>query len=147
MMKELVQFLALNQRLCRDWTVFCCLTCPIRLLGHAKEIAPTLCELRLSLLKQPITSFRPLVVSPTVNTQTSPVPEVSPHGSWASFTWREGIPLTRLLAGIMSQPSPRYLIRADPFLLHFAENTTTCYDNCPHVTSAPNIRRFVNLNL
>jgi hypothetical protein len=72
---------------------------------------------------------------------------MSPHGSLAGFTWREETPPACLLAGHTSQPSLLSLIQVDSSLLHFAENTTTCYDHCPYVTSALNRRQFESTNM
>ena len=80
-------------------------------------------------------------------TQASPIPGRSSYGLWVGFTWREETPSTCLLAGPKSQASLLSLIRADPFLLHLAENTMTCDYPCLHVRYAPNRRQFENPNL
>ena len=101
---------------------FCCpscsqltmLICPIRVLHDAEEKMQSL-SFPSSSPPNTVSSFRPLVIPPAINTQINPIPETPSHASWAGFTWRKEIPSTRLLAGLTSQPSLLSLIQTDPF--------------------------------
>ena len=122
------------------------LICPTSVRRDAEETVQSL-SFPSSPPQKTFSSFRPLVISPAINTQINHIPETSSHWSLGGFTWRKEVPSTRLLAGLTSQPSLISLSRADPFLLHLAENTVTCWYHCTHVRPAPNRRGFENPNL